>query len=85
MTHPFPARLAGRIKWFGQLSAALDEAQQLLTQLGSEDHDLVEVSKARAEVLALSGEIELLRGEGFLGQKRIAADPLPPNWRGSAA
>ena len=82
MTHPFPARAAGRVKWFSQLTAALDEAQHLLAQLSLHGHDPVEASQARTEVQALSGEIERLRSEGFLGQRRISADPLPPSWRG---
>lgn len=82
MTHPFPARTAGRIKWFSQLTAALDEAQYLLAQLSLHSDESADASRARTQVLALSCEIELLRSEGFLGQQRITADALPPSWRG---
>lgn len=84
MTHPLPARTAGRIKWLGQLTAALDEAQYLLAQL-SIHGDPAEIDRMRRQILALGCEIELLRSEGFVGQRRIAADPPPPIWRGNRA
>lgn len=85
MTHLFPARTAGRIKWFGQLTAALDEAQYLLAELTVHGNDPSEALRARTLVLALSCEVELLRSEGFFGQQMIAPEPISPNWRGSAA
>lgn len=85
MTHPLPARTAGRIKWLGQLIAALDEAQNLLAQLTLHDDDQAEAERTRRQILALSCEIELLRSDGFVGQRRIASDPVPPIWRGHRA
>ena len=85
MTHPLPARTAGRIKWLGQLTAALDEALYLLGQLTVHGDDPAEAERTRRQILALSCEIELLRSDGFVGQRRIAPDPLPPIWRGNRA
>lgn len=81
MTHPLPARIASRIRWFSQLTAALDEAQQLLTQLTLHGDDPAEAARARTLVLALSCEVELLRREGFVEQRAIVPDALAPTWR----
>ena len=81
MNHPLPAPIASRIKWLSQLTAALDEAQGLLKELTLHGEDPNEVGRVRTEVLALSCEIELLRGEGFVGQHRIASDLAPPSWQ----
>ena len=85
MTHPLPAGMTGRIKWFSQLTAALDEAQYLLAQLSIHGDDPAEAAQARTQIIALSCEIELLRCEGFLAQQRIASESVPPNWRGNRA
>lgn len=84
MTHPLPTRTAGRIKWFSQLTAALDEAQCLLTQLINHGGDPGEADRTRAQILALSCEIEVLRNGGFLARRTIAPEAAPPSWQRSA-
>lgn len=80
MNHPHQLRTAGRARWLTQLTAALDEAQHLLSQLMVNGNGAEEASRLRATILALSCEIELLRGEGFI-ERRNLADRPPANWR----
>ena len=83
MNHLALRQTEGRARWLAQLTAALDETQQLLSQLSVMGSDPGEAVRLRTLVLALSREIELLRSEGFAGKRLVATEPLRPSWRRS--
>jgi uncharacterized coiled-coil protein SlyX len=82
MTDDFTPRAASRARWIAELSAALDEAQILLSQLVAERIGQVEIDRLRARIEELREELRALNRRGFApGQVIEPPRLLHPDWR----
>lgn len=82
MYNQFASQTVSRARWIAELSAALDEAQVLLSQLVAERSDRADVDQLRTRIEELSNEVRLLHRRGFLPHQPIEAPHLvQPDWR----
>ena len=82
MDHQFVPRAASRARWLAELSAALDEAQILLSQLVAERIGQADADRLRARIEELRLELRSLHRRGF-APGRVIEPPrlLHPDWR----
>ena len=82
MNHQFVLRAASRARWLAELSAALDDAQILLSRLAAERIGQSEADLLRVRVEELRSELRALHRRGFTSDQRIDLPrPLHPDWR----
>ena len=75
-------RGSSRARWLAELSAALDDAQLLLSQLAAEKISPAKVDRLRARVKLLRSELRALHRRGFAaGQSAEAPLRLPARRR----
>jgi len=82
MDQDFVPRAAIRSLWLAELSAALDDAQTLLSQLVAERIDQADADLLRAQIEELRTELRVLHRRGFATDKGIKAPRLVhPDWQ----
>ena len=68
------SRSLGRAHWYGELTAALEEAEQLLLRLAADGSFPAETSRLCLQVAAVRSEVERLN-RMTLSQNRIVGVP----------
>lgn len=82
MNPNFVPRAAGRARWLAELSAALDEAQMLLSELIAERINRADADRLGAQIEQLRAELRSLHRRGFAAEVEIEAPRLVhPDWR----
>jgi len=82
MNPNFVPRAAGRARWLAELSAALDEAQELLARLVAERISQGDADQLRLKIDELRAELKELHRRGFASKLTVeAARPFHPDWR----
>ncbi len=79
MKRHLSARAIDRARWFSELSAALDQAQLLLSRLAAEGASPAETEPLRLRLLALRAELERVN-RVVLDEDRIVG----PAWPGQS-
>jgi hypothetical protein len=82
MYNQFASQAVSRARWLAELSAALDEAQILLSQLVDERIDRADADLLRTQVVELRNQLRSLHRGGFLPHQPIVGPHLlQPDWR----
>jgi len=82
MNQNFVPRAASRARWLAELSAALDDAQSLLSRLVAERIDQADADLLRAQIEEIRTELRVLHRRGFAADRGIKAPRLVhPDWR----
>ena len=82
MYNQFALRTGNRARWLAELSAVLDEAQDLLTQLAAERIDRADADLLRTRIVDVRNQLRSLDAVGFLPHRAIEGPcPLQPDWR----
>ena len=83
MTRPSHNRESERRRWLASLSAALTEAQGVLSALDEETAQSAEAHHLKARIAAIRSEVELLRRGSFPSLKEVGTkSPGKPRWPG---
>ena len=82
MDKQFAPRASSRVRWIAELSAALDEAQMLLSELIAERISRADADRLGAQIEQLRAELRSLHRRGFAAEVEIEAPRLVhPDWR----
>lgn len=82
MYNQFASQTVSRARWIAELSAALDEAQVLLSQLIADRIDPAEADLLRIRIVEVRKELHQLQRRGFLPYQPLEAPHLvQPDWR----
>jgi hypothetical protein len=82
MDQPFAPRTTSRARWLAELSAALDDAQILLSRLVAERIDQADADLLREQIDEIRTELRVLHRRGFAADQDVKAPRLVhPDWR----
>jgi hypothetical protein len=82
MNPRYVPRAVSRARWLAELSAALDEAQALLTQLAVARVGEAEANLLRLRIDELRAELQSLHRRSFATEEEVEAPRLiHPDWR----
>ena len=82
MNHLSAMRSTSRARWLADLSAALDDAQNLLTRLVAERIEQGDADMLRARIEELRAELRSLHRRGFTARRAVQPPRLlHPDWQ----